>query len=293
METTLWPVSKAYEPRLIAKDGGGVSITTSDMVIFINRLSDDFYWDGSAFTNGTRVSNAMAKVGDAQTPGQWFYDLDISGISANDIYIMEAVDNNGFAIGSPFEEKLIADGIVKDIADTLVDTNEIQGKLPDNNFMGSSVTTNKDDEIDAILADTAVIEPLVSTNLDTTISSRSDFDETTDPVELLDTGGTAGTSAEELVDDIYEEAAAGHVTAGSFGKLFNDDNQNITTTMTAAVLARKALLNRLEVSEASTGNMVLYDDNNDVLLTGTVKDKDDNGILIGDNTPAKRTKLST
>jgi len=33
----------------------------------------------------------------------------------------------------------------------------------------------------------------------------SDFDETTDPVELLDTGGTAGTSASELVDDFFNK----------------------------------------------------------------------------------------
>lgn len=38
-------------------------------------------------------------------------------------------------------------------------------------------------------------------NLDATVSSRSDFDETTDPVELLDSGGSAGTSAAELVAD--------------------------------------------------------------------------------------------
>ena len=39
-----------------------------------------------------------------------------------------------------------------DTAAILVDTNEMQGKLPVNNFMGSSVTTDKDDEIDAIKA---------------------------------------------------------------------------------------------------------------------------------------------
>jgi len=46
----------------------------------------------------------------------------------------------------------------------LVDTNEIQGKLPTNNIMGSSVKTDKDDEIDAILADTAALDSRVPTN---------------------------------------------------------------------------------------------------------------------------------
>ena len=42
-------------------------------------------------------------------------------------------------------------------------------------------------------------------NLDATISSRSDFDETADPVELLDSGGSTGTSAAELIADILAE----------------------------------------------------------------------------------------
>jgi len=40
-----------------------------------------------------------------------------------------------------------------DTAAILVDTNQMQGKLPTNNFMGSSVTTDKDGEIDSILAE--------------------------------------------------------------------------------------------------------------------------------------------
>ncbi len=137
-----------------------------------------------------------------------------------------------------------------DIAAILADTNEMQGKLPTNNIMGSAVKMDKDDEIDAILADTAAINarlppdpadasvvaashasitadiaalnnlaqadilsdaiPFPGGNIDATISSRSDFDETTDPVELLDSGGTAGTSAAELVTDIEANLASNH-----------------------------------------------------------------------------------
>ena len=44
------------------------------------------------------------------------------------------------------------------VLDTVLDdTDEMQGKLPTNNIMGSSVKTDKDDEIDAILVDTAEI----------------------------------------------------------------------------------------------------------------------------------------
>jgi hypothetical protein len=37
-----------------------------------------------------------------------------------------------------------------DVTAVLADTNETQGKLPDNNIMGSSVKSDKDDEIDSI-----------------------------------------------------------------------------------------------------------------------------------------------
>jgi hypothetical protein len=47
------------------------------------------------------------------------------------------------------------------------DTNEIQGKLPTNKIMGSSVVTDKDDEIDAIKAKTDLIpaDPATETNV--------------------------------------------------------------------------------------------------------------------------------
>lgn len=92
-----------------------------------------------------------------------------------------------------------------DIALILGDTNEMQGKLPS--------------------------------------GSISDFDETADPVELLDSGGTAGTSAAELVTDmavptaadnadaVWDEAATGHIDAGKAGQqLWTDVDAILTDT---------------------------------------------------------------
>lgn len=55
-----------------------------------------------------------------------------------------------------------------EIDSILEDTNEIQGKLPDNNIMGSSDKTDKDDEIDAIKAktDNLPVDPASETNVD-------------------------------------------------------------------------------------------------------------------------------
>lgn len=48
------------------------------------------------------------------------------------------------------------------------------------------------------------------------------FDHTTDPVEIIATGGTAGgKAADELVDDFYDEPKADHKIGGTMGKVFN------------------------------------------------------------------------
>ena len=60
----------------------------------------------------------------------------------------------------------------------------------------------------------------LDTILDVAVSTRSDFDETTDPVELIDSGGAAGTSADELVDDVWDEILTGatHNVSTSSGR---------------------------------------------------------------------------
>lgn len=57
--------------------------------------------------------------------------------------------------------------------------------------------------------------PFAGANVDVAISSRSDFDELANPVELLDTGGVAGTSAAELVSDVDVSLSLAH-GAGSW-----------------------------------------------------------------------------
>jgi hypothetical protein len=87
--------------------------------------------------------------------------------------------------------------------------------------------------------------PNVNSYLDATISSRSDFDETTDPVELLDTGGSAGTSADELVDDVWDEILTGatHNIATSAGRRLRElvdadvlDSGTVQSPYTASTL---------------------------------------------------------
>ena len=78
---------------------------------------------------------------------------------------------------------------VDTVVDTiLVDTNEIQGKLPTNNIMGSAVKTDKDDEIDAIKTSTDAILVDTSTTLDTKLNNL----QTDSTAILADTNETQG-----------------------------------------------------------------------------------------------------
>jgi hypothetical protein len=75
-----------------------------------------------------------------------------------------------------------------EIDDILADTNEMQGKLPDNNIMGSSVKTNKDDEIDEILIDTNEMQGKLPLNniADQTLID-TDLTSIENKIDLLDT----------------------------------------------------------------------------------------------------------
>jgi len=55
-------------------------------------------------------------------------------------------------------------------------------------------------------------------------------------------------------------------------------------------LSRKALVNRLELDEGNPGLHILYDDDDSVLLTFNITDKDGNKITIPVGIPARRTK---
>jgi len=75
---------------------------------------------------------------------------------------LDTAESNIIAEVNANETKI--DAVQTDVTAILADTNEIQGKLPDDNIMGSSVTTSKDDEIDAILADTAAMDARLPTD---------------------------------------------------------------------------------------------------------------------------------
>ncbi len=69
------------------------------------------------------------------------------------------------------------------VRDILVDTNQMQGKLPTNNIMGSSVKTDKDDEIDNIDGNVTTITGKLPTNKFMGSSVPADKDITMDNID--------------------------------------------------------------------------------------------------------------
>jgi len=142
----------------------------------------------------------------------------------NDGASYDATTDSQRAIRSAID---VVDGNVDDI---LVDTNEIQGKLPTNYIMGSSVQTDKDDEIDAILVDTNEIQGKLPTNYIMGSSVQSDKDDEIDSIKStvdtnLDTtvsSRAAPGDAMDLVADAikattYDESTAYPITDADTG----------------------------------------------------------------------------
>ena len=145
-------------------------------------------------------------------------------------------------------------------------------------------SADKDDISDRVHDEVSADHTTVGTTgeklnrLDAAITTRSDFDETTDPVELLDSGGTAGTSADELVTDIWGNATR-TLTAFSTSlavSVWDVLTADITIASTIGILLKQFNFTGNDVHATLDGEQTTVATNND--KTGyslTVADKDD------------------
>ena len=265
------------------EDQNGNGIPGATGVLTLQRVSDDQYWNGSAF-QVTPFDLAMTEISEANSLGRWDFSFDSSNGLDIDDYIIEVRDTSGNAKNEfDIDRALVGDYLdtVEDKIDVvdanvdaiLIDTNEMQGKLPTNNIMGSSVKTDKDDEIDAIKAktDALPVDPasetnidaneakidIIDTNVDAIVaklpsSTISDFEETTDPVEILASGGTAGKNAAELVDDNWREPLADHSgESGSMAEALDDADATADPSAVADAVWDESLADHL--TTGSTG----------------------------------------
>jgi hypothetical protein len=99
----------------------------------------------------------------------------------------------------------------------------------------------------------------------------------------------------DVADAVWNELLAEHVAAGSAGEFLgrltaaraaNIDDSNVRTR-----LIEKILRNKLELTDGSTNNWVLYDDDNTTpLLTWSVSDKDGDAIVQQKHVPSRRSR---
>lgn len=133
-QTDLIPADPASETNVDANETKIDTITTE-----LGKIPKS---DGTSTWNATALGAIQSEANDALVA----YDPPTRAeLTTDKNSIIAEVDAN--------ETKI--DALQTDSTAILTDTNQIQGKLPDNYIMGSSVTTDKDDEIDAL-----------STNLD-------------------------------------------------------------------------------------------------------------------------------
>ncbi len=96
---------------------------------------------------------------------------------------------------------------------------------------------------------------------------------------LVDFGGVTA-----VVDAVWDEPLAAHIAAGSAGKALSD-------TDLRAILLEKFQRNRLELTDGTTNNWVLYDDDDVTpLVTWSVADKNGATIIQPGTAPSRRTR---
>ena len=199
-----YSTEKQMTVLIIAADG--TPATGKTVNISIRRSSDGLWWEGTLSTwEVAKQNNLMTEISD----GLYYYDFTSTGVgSSEDTFVAYYQETTIPAYGV---EEFIAtdlytnvDAILVDTSTTLndkidvidtnvdsvlvdtadmqprvvaieTDTNEIQGKLPTNNIMGSSDVNDHDTDIDAILVDTADMQPRVAaieTDTGTTLDGK-------------------------------------------------------------------------------------------------------------------------
>lgn len=170
-----------YVQLVLRKDAA----IATDNATEVTAINADGGSGGGAFANTTDSQEAIRDRGDAE----W---ITATGF-ATPAHVQEVEDK--------------VDAVKVDTAATLVDTAEMQPKLPTNNIMGSSVKTDKDDEIDAILDDTG------SSGVVVAAASKTGY--------ALSAAG---------VQAIWDALTSALTTVGSIGKLLVD---NINATISS------------------------------------------------------------
>ncbi|MHA1805952.1 MAG: hypothetical protein ACTSX2_00085, partial [Candidatus Thorarchaeota archaeon] len=163
---------------------------------------------------------------------QWI-DLNVQGDDVS--FEVYQILHIWWELDSGVEAKI--DIIDQNVDDVLLDTDEMQLKLPTNNIMGSSDKDDHDTDIDAILADTNEMQGKLPTNNIMGSSTKADMDDEINAIKA---------DTDRLFD-----SSMGAVTDGSFAD--NLMNKDAGQTFDPATDSLEAIRDRGDAAWAGTG----------------------------------------
>lgn len=200
----------------------------TSIYVRIRRVSDGYYldWNDDTFKNTgwTTLNQICTQVDATNFPGLY----NVTGGWDTSAITNETPDDDYqvLTLESPVDEAVVPAPATIRLGQWVDQIDEIWDKLPTNYIMGSSVQSDKDDELDAILADTAAIQPLVDVAVSSRESEASAASRAATNQGEHDTTQAAITALNNptpanIADAVWDEVAADHVAAGSVGQLQN------------------------------------------------------------------------
>ncbi len=311
METTRIQNSQTEQIRVTALDIEAAYITgLTDVLLEIRRESDGYYLDfnDSTFKNSgwTTRQEQMAELDVTNSPGTYFYNFDTTGFSDDNYYIRvtsatayntpwegelkvgDYVDNLDATVSSRASEanatsntsSIISevdanetkiDLVQSDVTDILADTNETQGKLPTNNIMGSSVKTDKDDEIDAIKAKTDNLPSDPTSEINATSNKNEvivEIDANEVKIDLIATDLTAHRTAVE--DRIIRILGLSKENIRLFDPIYDSNSRLLSCTFKTYSSKADTISNTNAISTYSI--VGTYNDGSELLTWREVKE---------------------
>jgi len=259
----------------------------------------EFIIDDASASNGLHISETISyqsiPLGTSYTVARAGYIDALNGHTAQtgDSY---AIVNSGTYGNSALKTLIDAVPTVTEIQTEIEENgasvlDSISDKLPTNYIMGSAVQTDKDDDIDEILTDTATTIPGTITTMQAdldnpaqykaagfsthsasnvwAVATRSltilDEDSTTIDLDgsavgsLTTTDKDGYTLSASGVDAFWDEIISGHTTVGSFGKVLSDDIvlilEDTATTIPATITTAQADLDNPAQYKADVSNL--------------------------------------
>ncbi len=110
------------------EDSAGVGITNATAVVFIQRTSNNEYWNGAAF-QVARISIAMDEFDEVNSPGVWRLDFDTTVGNLIDDYVFEVQDTSGNAFNRVEQGFAFVGGYLDQL---LLDSSKVLGLMHEN-----------------------------------------------------------------------------------------------------------------------------------------------------------------